>query len=272
MSLRQVLSSCLVSGRALALPALLGFLFLFAPNLATAEDPKPPAAGAPAATKPAPAGDDLPVTVNPQPREAESWQKRHEAINQRAKQGEVDVIFLGDSITQGWEGAGKAVWERHYAKRKAMNAGISGDGTQHVLWRINNGNLEGIKPKVAVLMIGTNNVAGADADDIAEGVATIVARLRTKQPQAKVLLLAIFPRGEKPNADREKINKINATLARMGDNRSVFYLDIGQKFMTDDGTISKEIMPDFLHLSEQGYQRWAEAIEPKLAELLGEKK
>ncbi len=238
------------------------------PTAARAEGPKTPPA--PAEAKPAAADKALPVTLKAEPREAEWWTKRHETINERARKGDFELVFLGDSITQGWEGAGKAVWEKHYADRVAMNAGIGGDGTQHVLWRIANGNLDYIHPKAIVIMIGTNNVAGASEADIAEGVTTIVKRIRDKQPQAKILLLAIFPRGEKPGGDRDKIARINETISRLHDGSSVHYLDIGKQFVNDDGTISREIMPDFLHLSEAGYQRWATAIEPKLAELLGE--
>lgn len=213
------------------------------------------------------------TTTNPIAREQDWWVKRHEAINARAKQGDVDLIFLGDSITQGWEGAGKTVWETHYAKRKAMNAGISGDGTPHVLWRLDHGNVDGLAPKAVVVMIGTNNAPGdaSSAEDIAAGVGAIVARLREKLPAAKVLVLAIFPSGEKPTAHRAKTTKANELIAKQADGRTVFYLDIGKDFMNADATISKDIMPDYLHLSERGYEKWAAAIEGKVAQLLGEK-
>src|SRR5687767_14628351 len=102
--------------------------------------------------------EDAPAhdAVKPVPRDA-GWMKRHESFNERVKKGNVDLIFIGDSITQGWEGAGKGVWEKYYGKRNAVNLGIGGDRTQHVLWRLENGNIKGIEPKLAVVMIGTNN-------------------------------------------------------------------------------------------------------------------
>ncbi|MCC7084695.1 MAG: GDSL family lipase [Pirellulales bacterium] len=201
-------------------------------------------------------------------------EKRHESFNARAKQGKVDLIFIGDSITQGWEGEGKDVWRKFYDGRKAMNLGIGGDRTQHVLWRLENGNIDGIKPKLAVIMIGTNNVpAGNAPDEIAAGIEAIVKKIRTALPETKILLLGIFPRDAKPDSEmRAKIGKVNAKISKLSDGSNVVYLDIGPKFLNADGTLSKEIMPDLLHLSPQGYQIWADAIEPKVAELLGEHK
>ena len=197
-----------------------------------------------------------------------NWMKTHERYVERAMEGKIDLLFLGDSITAGWNGGGKEVWSRTYGPRNPANFGISGDRTQHVLWRIENGEVEGIKPRVAVLMIGTNNASSNSADEIADGVKAIVKRLREKLPETKVLLLAVFPRGEKPNPTREKLSEVNEKIASLGDGKMVTYLDIGKNFRSDDGTISKEIMPDFLHLSPKGYQIWADAIEPTLATML----
>lgn len=217
------------------------------------------------------AADEL-VTTTPADRPDDWWQRRQQKINDRANQGDVELIFIGDSITQGWEGdPGKAVWEKFYGSRKAMNAGIGGDRTQHVLWRLDNGNVEGIQPKLAVVMIGTNNSGTDTSDDIAAGITTIVQRLRKKLPSAKVLLLGIFPRG--PNADdaKRQVNvAANKIIESLDDGKSVFYLDISEKFLSDDGKLDAEIMPDLLHLSKRGYEIWAESIEPKVAELLGE--
>jgi beta-glucosidase len=212
------------------------------------------------------------AAIDPQPRKDEWWQKRHAAFNENVKKTpDTQLIFIGDSITQGWEGAGKEAWAKHYAPRKAVNLGIGGDRTQHVLWRLDNGNLEGIKPKVAVVMIGTNNSGSDSAAHIADGITAIVKKLRTKLPETKVLLLGVFPRGEKTNAQREKLIEVNQTVAKLDDGKSVYYLDIGQNLMNPDGTIFKEVMPDFLHLSPKGYEIWAASIEVKLKELLGEK-
>lgn len=210
--------------------------------------------------------------VAPVPREAEWWVKRHESFNERAKKGDVDLVFIGDSITQAWENNGKEVWAKYYSHRKAMNLGISGDRTQHVLWRLQNGNIEGISPKVAVLMIGTNNSNGQDntAEEIGDGITTIVKRLREKLPKTKILILGIFPRGEKPGEQRVKNAKASKIAFKLADGKMIHYMDIGMHFLTIDKTLTKEIMPDYLHLTPRGYEIWAIAIEGKLRELLGE--
>ena len=194
----------------------------------------------------------------------------HEKFVSIAKEGKAQLVFLGDSITAGWAGNGKDVWAKAFAGYTPANFGIGGDRTQHVLWRILNGELEVIKPKAFVVMIGTNNVGADSAEGIAKGVTAIVETVRAKQPQAKILLLAVFPRGEKasPNPGRDKLKQVNAIIAKLDDGKNVFFLDIGNKFMQPDGSLTKEIMPDFLHLSPAGYQIWADAIGPKLAELM----
>ncbi|HEX3871563.1 MAG TPA: galactose-1-epimerase, partial [Pirellulales bacterium] len=207
-------------------------------------------------------------TTTPVPREG-GWMKRQEAINARAKQGNVDLLFIGDSITQGWEGNGKEVWQEYYGDRNAMNAGISGDRTQHVLWRLDHGNLDGIKPKVAVMMIGTNNAGDNTSKEIAAGVKAIVDKLRSKLPETKLLVLGIFPRGEDNKDPKRKVNNgANAIIKDLADDQNVFYLDIGPSFLMGGGKLAKEIMPDLLHLSPRGYAIWAAAIEPTLTQLM----
>lgn len=209
-------------------------------------------------------------STTPVPREG-GWMQRHESINKRTKEGDIDLIFIGDSITQGWND--NETWKKYYEGRKAANLGISGDRTEHVLWRLDHGNIEGISPKVAVLMIGTNNSGGKEysAEDIGEGIRAIVAKLRDKLPKTKVLILAIFPRGEKPNPQREKNAKASKIASEMADDKDVFFLDIGPAFLNEKGEIDKAIMPDFLHLSPEGYKIWAKSIESKLSELMGDK-
>jgi lysophospholipase L1-like esterase len=216
--------------------------------------------------------DAGPSTVKPVPRGEQWWQERHAQIDNRLKQTDTQLVFIGDSITQGWEGDGKKVWEKFYGPRKAVNMGIGGDRTQHVLWRLEHGNFDLVKPKLAVLMIGTNNSNGKDntAEEIGEGITKIVKTLREKQPEMKILILAIFPRGDKPNPQREKNAAASAIAAKQADDKMVFYMDIGPKFLEADGTLSKEIMPDLLHLNEKSYTIWAESIEGKVKELLGE--
>lgn len=211
------------------------------------------------------------ATTAPQERTDERAVARHQQINARTAEGDIELVFLGDSITEGWGGAGKDVWERYYGSRKAANMGVGGDQTQHVLWRLEHGNIDGLSPRLVVLMIGTNNAPGDTytADEIAAGVEAIVRTLRAKLPETKVLVLGVFPRGAQPDAQREKLAAINQVIAKQADEKAVFYLDIGDKFLEPDQSISPEIMPDYLHLSPKGYAIWAEAIEPTVARLLG---
>lgn len=213
------------------------------------------------ATEPVPRGDD-------------GWKQRNNAITQRVTElgSQSQVLFIGDSITQGWEGAGKDVWSRYYNHRKALNLGISGDRTQHVLWRLDHGHLTGVKPKAAVVMIGTNNSNGEDnsVDQIADGVIAIVQKLRSTLPDTTVLLLPIFPRGENPNPQRGKILQVNQILQKIADDKHIVWVDFGHRFLDARGVIPGPLMPDFLHLSPAGYALWAEALEPHLARVLGD--
>ena len=196
---------------------------------------------------------------------------RHKSFNTRVAKGNVDLVFIGDSITQGWEGSGKGVWAKFYGKRNTVNLGIGGDRTQHVIWRLDNGNLKNIHPKAAVIMIGTNNAGANTSQQIADGVEAIVKQLRNKTPKTQILLLAVFPRGANPADKRRKVNEgANAIFSKLDDGKHVHYLDIGPKFLEKDGTLTRKIMPDLLHLSEAGYTIWAESIEAKLKELMGE--
>ena len=210
------------------------------------------------------------TAILPVSRLEDEWLERHNQFNERVKQGNVDLIFVGDSITHAWESEGKEVWAEYYEKRNAVNLGIGGDQTQHVLWRLDNGNIAGINPKLAVLMIGTNNVSDNTAEEIGEGITAIVQKLREKLPETKILVLAIFPRYEKPDAMREKLTRASQIASKTADNRTVFFMDIGNEFMSSDGTLIEDIMPDFLHPVSEGYVRWAKAIEPHVVKLMGE--
>jgi len=217
-----------------------------------------------------------PATVTPNERKDKGSVDRHLKFVEIAKKGDVDVLFLGDSITQGW--GQNAAWKKTFEPLKSANFGIGGDRTEHVLWRITEGKeLEGITPKVAVLMIGTNNSGSNTAGEIAEGVKAIVGELRKQKPNMKVLLLGVFPRsGMKPSdptklapaEQNKKISQINEIIAKLDDGKSIFYMDIGGKFLDKDGNLPKEVMPDYLHLSAKGYDIWAEAIESKVKELM----
>jgi lysophospholipase L1-like esterase len=203
------------------------------------------------------------------------WATNRQAlVLQRAKEapGDYDIEFIGDSITEGWEGGGKNVWQDFYGHRKVINFGVGGDRTQHVLWRFEQGQLDGIKAKVAVVMIGTNNSNNQDNTEaeILEGVTAVVRQIRTRQPDTKIILLGIFPRGATFSQQRGKILQVNEALARLDDGTNIFYMDIGPQLIADDGSISKAVMPDYLHPNAAGYLIWANATEPKLKQLLGE--
>ena len=201
------------------------------------------------------------------------WTLRNEAVNERVKQGNVDLLMIGDSITQGWENAGKTIWDKYYAHRNAVNMGFNGDRTQHVLWRLENGHLESISPKLAVVMIGTNNSNRDDntAEEISEGIIAICKKIREKCSKTKILLLAIFPRGPEPSPQRQKNAKASLLASKIADDKMIYYMNINDKFLIDKKFLSMKIMPDYLHPNEEGYKIWAEAIEPKVAELMGDK-
>lgn len=202
----------------------------------------------------------------------EWWGPRHDEVNERLKKGNVDLLFIGDSITHGWENRGKEIWDAYYTPRNAVNMGFSGDRTQHVLWRLDHSNFENISPKLAVLMIGTNNSSGNDstAEEIADGIITICQRLRRKLPETKILLLAIFPRNPEPSAQRQKNARASLLASKIADGKMIHYLDINSSFLTDNELLTKDIMPDYLHPNKAGYKIWADAIEPKVAQLMGE--
>lgn len=206
-----------------------------------------------------------------EPRDA-GWMQRHESFNKLAQAGGFDVLFIGDSITQGWEGAGRDVWAKDIAPLKAANFGISGDRTEHVIWRLLNGNRDGkINPKVIVVMIGTNNTGHRKEkpDQIAAGVGNIMKLLNERFPKAKILLLGIFPRGEKSDDALRVNNKAaNDLLAKFDGHWKIQYMDIGGKFLKPDGTLPREIMPDLLHLSPAGYQIWSDAVVPEIKKAL----
>jgi len=220
--------------------------------------------------------------VQPVPRDA-GWLTRHESFNAISKQGKAPLVFLGDSITQGWSGKGKEAWANTWAPMGAVNFGIGGDRTEHVLWRLENGNFDGLKPKLVVLMIGTNNtghvgrpqkeLSGAlyqcSAEQTAAGVKAVIAKLQSKLPETKVLMLGIFPRGaDKNDKMRQQNEATNSIIAKLANDSKVYFMDIGKTFLAADGTLSKEIMPDLLHLNEKGYDMWTQAIVGKVTELM----
>lgn len=202
--------------------------------------------------------------------------ERHAKHLKRARNGPVGVLFLGDSITEGWEKKSD-IWESAWGSYQPANFGIGGDRTQHVIWRIEQGALDRVSPKVVVLMLGTNNTGSDSAADIAAADRKIVRMIQEALPETKILLLAIFPRGPRIGSDgkpeawetrMEKIKAVNAQLAELDNGRSIRFLDFGDKFKDPDGSIPKSVMPDQLHLSPTGYQIWADSMGPLLAEMM----
>ncbi len=193
---------------------------------------------------------------------AESWwMPRHESILEQNRNQQTDLIFIGNSIIHHWENAGKESWDKYFAKYNPVNMGFGGDRTQHVLWRLDNGELDGINPKLAIVMIGTNNAGSGDtAEMIADGVIQIVSRIRNALPDTKILLLGIFPRGLPDAAVRTTNATASALFSKVADNKVIFYKNINDIFLDENGYIPEEIMPDKLHPNAKGYELWAEAI------------
>lgn len=199
------------------------------------------------------------------------WNGNYERINTDLKTAgdKIDIGFIGDSITARWRGGEN--WAKHWGAYKAVNMGIGGDATQHVLWRLQNGQLDGYKAKMFVVLIGTNNLWGKTAKpaDAAAGVKAILDLIQAKQPQAKILLMSLLPTGEKPGPGRDSRAAVNEIISKYAGG-SITYMDIAGKYLQPDGTISKEDMHDFLHLAPKGYDIWADAIMPKVKEIVGE--
>jgi beta-glucosidase len=196
---------------------------------------------------------------------------RHEGFAERAKQGDIDLLLDGDSITDWWvQGeAKKAVFEKYFGQYKTANFAIAGDTTQGVLWGLKNGEGQGFSPKAIMLMIGTNNMGSNTGPEIAEGVGAIVLEMRKDFPEAKLLLLAIFPRSVPGDPIREKIAETNKIIQKLDDGQHVFYLDIGAKFLDENGAfLQGAFQGDLLHPAPKGYEIWGEAVKDKLAELM----
>ena len=208
--------------------------------------------------------DPLPPGANPAAFAAprDDWYESVQEKFTRFQNGHYDLVFDGDSITNRWETTGRAVWTQHFAANTA-DFGIEGDRVENVLWRLGKGQVDGLDPKVVVIMIGTNNSGRNSADQIADGIRAVVAEYEKRCPHAHIILMAIFPRGATPDdAGRKKVEAVNAQIASLDDGKRVSYVDIGPKFLQPDGTISTTTMPDFVHPTAPNYQIWADAILP----------
>ncbi|MGN0846031.1 MAG: GDSL-type esterase/lipase family protein [Kiritimatiellia bacterium] len=200
------------------------------------------------------------------------WLPRHEQKMRLVQAGGAPIVFVGDSITHFWETNGKATWAKHFAegRYRALNLGFSGDRTEHVLWRIAHGELDGFDARAIVLMIGTNNtghfpVEKESPEDTITGVKAVLDALRAKQPKAKIILCAIFPRDEKPTGEKRRRNDaVNKAIAKFADGKTILWCDFGAEFLAPDGTLPKSMAGDFLHPGPAGYEIWAKAILPYL--------
>jgi lysophospholipase L1-like esterase len=196
---------------------------------------------------------------------------RHEGFAETAKRGNIDLLLDGDSITDWWvQGdANTAVFQKYFGAMRTANFAISGDTTQGVLWGLRNGEGQGFQPKAIMLMIGTNNTAASTGPEIAEGIGAVVLEMRQDFPNAKILLLAIFPRGMPNDPVRDKIAEVNRLIGRLDDQQHVFYMDIGAQFLDDAGVfLPGSFRPDNLHPQAPGYEIWGAAVQSRLAELL----
>jgi lysophospholipase L1-like esterase len=207
------------------------------------------------------------------PNLAPYFRMKHQDNLRVAEQGDIDVLFMGDSITDFWrntEGAfaGKPILDKYFGDLKVANFGIAGDTTQGVLYRLQNGEGQGFSPKAVMLMIGTNNTMLNNAPEIAEGIGAVVLELQNDFPDAKILLLGVFPRSTPNDPVRETIKEINDIIKRLHDGKRVYYLDIGSEFLDADGNIPEDVMTDALHPSTKGYEIWANAVKDPLGKLM----
>ena len=210
------------------------------------------------------------------------WMPRHNDLKERVRKGPVDLLMIGDSIVFRWERQGKEVWEEFYGKRRAVQIGSSGDYTDHILWRLQNGGVAGAQPKLAVLLIGTNNTGlrGDPPEETAYGTFAILQELKKRLPGSKILLLGIFPRGNTADANEQQMKQldkitqankaVNEIIKGYADEKTVFYRDLGSIFLTPEGHVDPALMPDYVHPGEAGFRAWGKAMEPFIKEHLVE--
>jgi beta-glucosidase len=194
------------------------------------------------------------------------WILRHQekVAERKAMKGQVDLLFLGDSITHAWEYTAPNIWEKCYAKYNTLNLGFDGDRTENLLWRLQNGAIDDISPGLIILLIGTNNAGHRQetSQHTALGIKAIIEELHKRLPTSKILLMAIFPRSKKPKQQlRKLVDGTNQIIKRYADGDKVIWKDINHLFLDDYGMLHESVMPDFLHPSELQYQIWADEID-----------
>lgn len=213
--------------------------------------------------------------IIPIPQTTDRWKRRYyNKLQEKRSLERVDLLFLGDSITEFWEDdIPSQVWQQYYQDRYPLNLGYAGDKTQNLLWRIHHGELDGLCPKLVVLLIGTNNTGHGvdDPRETAAGIKFILDELQTRMPMTKILLMAIFPRSARPTQKLRLINdQVNQLIQQYADNQRIFFCDISPEFLNDQDEVEASVMPDFLHLHDDQYQVWAQAMEPYVKVLMDE--
>jgi len=208
---------------------------------------------------------------------AKAWQvQRHNEKMKLVAQGGAKVVFIGDSITHFWEGSGKGVWQKYFAdgEFKALNLGTSADRTEHLLWRLAAGELDGYEAKCILLMIGTNNTGHfpiekeSPADTVA-GIRKVLDLIAAKQPKARIVLTSIFPRGNGPtDGYRVRNNAVNKEIAKFADGKKIIWCDFSDKYLDREGRLSHELFPDYLHPNALGYEIWANEVMPLIRQCL----
>lgn len=210
------------------------------------------------------------AAITPQPR-ADQWilGRQDECVRRAKETAKADVVFVGDSITQGWEETGKDAWQQRFGTLSNCNLGVSGDRTEHVLWRLQQAPITRLAPKVVVLLIGTNNLGHgtSNSEQTIDGCLAVLAALRAQAPQATILVCDIFPRGERVNAMRGDLLQVNQAVRGQLDAK-MKSRPIGDRWVQKDGTIRKADMPDFLHLSKAAYDQWTQALLPEITAAL----
>lgn len=215
-------------------------------------------------------GDDV---SQKQIQAVETYRKKHEAFVKSGKEKPVELLFIGDSLTEYWLHEGRDVWDAEYSKWSSLNFGISGDTTSGVMYRLANGELDNVRPRVIVLLIGTNDLSnGISPDAIGQNIQSILSEIKRKTPETTVILLGLFPRGELGAPVRQSIIEVNDRLKQFDNGGSVRFLDLGKAFLKADGTLPLAVMPDTLHLSENGYRIWADGMRPLLDECMSKAK
>jgi lysophospholipase L1-like esterase len=223
--------------------------------------------------------DHVSPATRPVPRSDANSRLAHAQLVEKAKRGRIDVYFVGDSITRRWGTSDPqyrdflANWNRNFFGWNAANFGWGADTIQNILWRLENGELDGVNPKVIVVLAGTNNVGAEPGDDaklhdVAAGIQAIVDVCRKKAPHAIIILTAIFPRNDNMDV-MPTIDKINKRIEALADGKKVRYLNVNRKLADEHGQLFEGMMVDKLHPTVKGYQAWADGLKPILIELLG---